>query len=709
MKQSKLVYVVGSVIIGIIAVLGILAGLIFGGVIDGTLRQVVFTSGSQTQVYDATTLTNDTWELKSGQLKNGHTAHAVVSGAQTDAGSSANSFVVYILDQNGADVSGDYDIVYRPGTLTVQQRNITVVAKSATHVYDGQPFTCNDYTLSSGSIVDGQKLNLSYVGEIVNVGDCENVVSATVSDQENNDVSANYNITCVKGLLTVTQREITVKSFDINETYNGMPFSSDPNDYTVEKGELVAGQRLFLTINGTQTEAGVSQNTFKTLILDGEDNDVTSNYLVTEVFGTITISKQRIVVASKDASQIYNGMPLTQSEWEIKEGKIATNQELTVTCTGSIIDVGEQNNVFYYVIKDQSGRDVTYNYTVEKMHGVLTVTSRGLHIETYSDKKAYDGTDLFNLGYFIKDYEDLCYGDHIEVLGCTNVLRVDQGAVENKLEIEVKNGERIVTSNYEIVFTYGQLEVYPAPLDIYTGGIIETYNGSSWTCDEAEIIGVSAFDRCDFWATGSQTNVGSSENTYYLSIYDKNGQNSLSNYALVEHLGVITVEPRILHVGTPSITAIYTGEYIEDATPRLLAGTTLPIGHTLQAIDNTKIYRVEEGSVQNEVEYIVMNGEDEVTPNYEINVVFGYLQVLPAPLKIITGSLVETYNGTPWSNNTAIVEGVVPFDVYQILLNTSITNVGQIDNSYELTITDQFGFNSISNYEITEEIGTITV
>ena len=35
-KHSKIVYIIGSIIIGIITILGRLGGLILGGVIDGT-------------------------------------------------------------------------------------------------------------------------------------------------------------------------------------------------------------------------------------------------------------------------------------------------------------------------------------------------------------------------------------------------------------------------------------------------------------------------------------------------------------------------------------------------------------------------------------------------------------------------------------------------------------------------------------------------
>ena len=51
-KRSKLVYILGSIIIGIVAVVFVFAGLVLSGVIDAGSRAIVFVSESKTKVYD---------------------------------------------------------------------------------------------------------------------------------------------------------------------------------------------------------------------------------------------------------------------------------------------------------------------------------------------------------------------------------------------------------------------------------------------------------------------------------------------------------------------------------------------------------------------------------------------------------------------------------------------------------------------------------
>ena len=110
-KKSKVVYIAGSIVIGIITVLGILAGLIFSGLLDSSVGRVVFSSFSAEKVYDGTPLTSSEWKLTSGTLKQGHTAEAVFTGEQTLAGSSNNTFDVHIYDANGADVTDEYHLI----------------------------------------------------------------------------------------------------------------------------------------------------------------------------------------------------------------------------------------------------------------------------------------------------------------------------------------------------------------------------------------------------------------------------------------------------------------------------------------------------------------------------------------------------------------------------------------------------------------------
>ena len=51
-KQSKSVYVVGSIVIGIITIIAVLAGLMLSGIIDASSKKLVFTSVSDEIIYN---------------------------------------------------------------------------------------------------------------------------------------------------------------------------------------------------------------------------------------------------------------------------------------------------------------------------------------------------------------------------------------------------------------------------------------------------------------------------------------------------------------------------------------------------------------------------------------------------------------------------------------------------------------------------------
>ena len=91
--------------------------------------------------------------------------------------------------------------------MTVTPRPITIQTGSATKKYDGAPLICKEYTITKGSVCDGDMLQLAFTS-IVNIGYTENyIVDLTVygnEDGRKTDVTVNYKITYDYGTLTVT-------------------------------------------------------------------------------------------------------------------------------------------------------------------------------------------------------------------------------------------------------------------------------------------------------------------------------------------------------------------------------------------------------------------------------------------------------------------------------------------------------------------------
>ena len=158
--KSKIIYIVGSVVIGIVAMLIILFGLMMGGVLNFSGNKLVISSSSCEFVYNGERHTDGGWQIISGKLSNGHTVEAEVTGGQREAGSSINYLSVTVFDSNGADVTSNYDIEYRPGTLTVLTRPLTITTTGVEKTYDGEELSCGEWEITKGSLV---KLSLLHI------------------------------------------------------------------------------------------------------------------------------------------------------------------------------------------------------------------------------------------------------------------------------------------------------------------------------------------------------------------------------------------------------------------------------------------------------------------------------------------------------------------------------------------------------------------
>ncbi len=180
----------------------------------GTLKiqpiPLYITTKSAQKVYDGTALECPKWELVRGDFPDDYTIEIISCPSQTQVGTVENSPEFRILNPRGGDVTHRYIIVGDYGTLTVQPRAITVRTDSAEKVYDGKPLSCNTFQIISGSLCEGDWIELTGIS-ITNVGYSENyVVDCTVyrKDAEGNvlDVSTSYRISFDFGVLKITDQ-----------------------------------------------------------------------------------------------------------------------------------------------------------------------------------------------------------------------------------------------------------------------------------------------------------------------------------------------------------------------------------------------------------------------------------------------------------------------------------------------------------------------
>jgi hypothetical protein len=186
------------------------------------------------KVYDGTPLVPAADGFDVAGLPEGYTLHAeleaVLADAEavglTDVGSAPVRVASYAItrDSDGGDATERFPNVdaSAEGALVVTPRGIEIEAASATKAYDGAALTDAGYRLSGGTLADGQRIgSVAVSGSITDVGTAGNVAAdAVILDGSDMDVTANYAIEYVDGLLEVTAAEAKVEELVVNDEDN---------------------------------------------------------------------------------------------------------------------------------------------------------------------------------------------------------------------------------------------------------------------------------------------------------------------------------------------------------------------------------------------------------------------------------------------------------------------------------------------------------
>lgn len=207
-------------------------------------RKLRFTSESAMKMYDGRELKQPSAWLVSGHLAFGDVWEFDGFAAPVEVGIHENTFTVTVRNANGDDVTGNYDISCEFGSLEIKAGKLTLKSESAAKVYDGEPLSAEEVKISGGSLMPGHRLEAKAWGSITTVGLCSNRIEAKIYDGAGMDVTDQYDLKFMYGELTVTPRDILVRTKDISRHASDM---IERNDWELISGECVEGDRLTVT------------------------------------------------------------------------------------------------------------------------------------------------------------------------------------------------------------------------------------------------------------------------------------------------------------------------------------------------------------------------------------------------------------------------------------------------------------------------------
>ena len=583
-------------------------------------------------------------------------------------------------------------------TYEITPATLTVTTPSANKVYDGTPLTAEG-TISG--FVNKETATFTTTGSQTEVGNSKNTYSIK---WDGTAKSTNYQISETVGTLTVTENEneIVVTTKHSSYTYDGLAHGTEvtvsnlPKGYSLDKA----------TSSATATDVTTAiEATCDTLVIkNAEGKDVTNNLKITKVPGSITITPATLTVTTPSANKVYDGTPLTA------DGTISgfVNKETaTFTTTGSQTEVGNSKNT--YSIK-WNGTAKSTNYQISEAVGTLTVTQQSIDPE--DPENNYNGVTINNPSNSVYDGKEhkwspavtdkegnaLVEGTDYEVTYSTSDFRNVTGTITVTIT-GIGNYTGKVTRTYEIT---------PKAYTVTTESANKVYDGTALTAG-GKIEGIVDGEDVGFKVTGSQTNKGTSKNTYSLKW---NGSAIETNYKLEkESIGDLTVTEQTIDPGkdpdkpnpnysgvtinNPS-NSVYDGkEHKWSPAVTDKKGNALVEGTDYEVAYSTSDFRNVTGTITVTITGIG-NYTGKVTRTYEIT---------PKAYTVTTESAKKVYDGTALTAGGKI-EGIVDGEVVVVHTTGSQTEVGSTPNTYKL----EWKKASSKNYKLKEDsIGTLTV
>ena len=504
-----------------------------------TKRNVTLTSATDSKVYDKDPLTNHNVAVGGDGFVKEEGATYNVSGSQTSVGESDNEFTYTLKSNTKAE---NYNITTHNGKLivTAEASEVTVVitGRNGTFPYDGTEKSVKGYDVSitQGSTYTEADFTFSGNDEVKGTEANTYPMGLKVSDFTNNNT--NYSsVTFVvnDGSLVINPKSIIPDGPDTpDEKKTGI-------EVTDPEGSIYDGLPHVNPLKVTDTKTGkeLEENKDYTLTYVGDVVNVGTVKVKVKGIGNYTgeftkkyqITPREYTVTTDSAEKPYDGTALTAGG---RVNNLVDGETVTLKITGSQTEVGSSNNT-YSLTWDGSAKEKNYTHGTDSI-GLLTVTPKsiipsdtnGIEVTKPADSK-YDGNEHRNKPT-VKDGEKvlvedtdytLSYSEDVINVGKVTVTITGKG-----------NYSQETTVDYQIT---------PRTVKLTSGSDSKTYDGTPLVKHDVTVSedGFADGEGATYSYTGTQTDAGSSENTFTYAL--KEGTLA-SNYEITTANGTLTVE-----------------------------------------------------------------------------------------------------------------------------------------------------------------------
>ena len=584
-------------------------------------------------------------------------------------------------------------------TYKITPKSVTVTADDKTKIF-GE--TDPELTATVAGTLGNDTVEYTLSRE-----DGEAVGKYTITASGNAE-QGNYSVTYVAGTLTITSQSIDpgTDPEKPNPDYTGAKVNS-PSDKVYDGNEhkwipTVTDKADKKLKAGKDYTVEYSTKNFK----DVGTIDVTitgiGNYTGT-VTRTYKITPKSVTVTAEDKTKVFGE---TDPKLTAKVAGTLGNDTVEYTLSR---ETGEAAGKYEITVK---GDKLQGNYTVTYVAGTLTITSQSIDPGTDPEKPNPDYT-----GAKVNSPKDSVYDgkDHKWSPTVTDKSKKLELGKDYTVEYSTSDFTNVGTIKVTItgIGNYSgtvkrSYKVTPKEYTVTTDSATKTYSGTALTAG-GKVEGIVSGETVEFTTTGSQTEVGTSKNTYELVWKSAKA----TNYTLAkESIGKLTVKAKSIvpddkdnpesektgiTVNEPSDSKYDGKEHKEVLTvtdtktgKELVAGTDYSVTYSSDLVNAGTVKVTVAG---------LGNYSGSFTKTYKIT---------KRSVTLTSATVSKVYDGSALTNTSISVsgDGFVEGEGASYEVTGSQTEVGNSANSFEYKLNEK---TLASNYNITKVVGTLTI
>ena len=529
----------------------------------------------------------------------------------------------------------------------------------------------------------------------------------------------NWESEVIPAYVKITPRQVTFTGETGSKPYNG-----ELQTLTGVTAEgLLDNHTHNVTAKAEGTDAGEYKGTItaaKDVQILADEQDVTKNYEITTVPGTLTITQKTdeltVTITGNSDTVGYDGKSheITDFTTDAPESvTVALNKGKEAKASGT--DAG----IYPMGLTAEDFTATSLNYSTIKVvvekDGSLTISPRPVTLTSETGSKVYDGTPLTKPEVTIGK-EGFVEGE-ATAKATGSVTYVSESPVTNTIEIE--KTEAYKDSNYQIEMSEGELSITPVT-DEVTVTITEHNGSAKYDGIEHTVTGYDVsisnplYTASDFTFSGNAEVKGTDAGSYDMELRAEDFMNNNTNFAKVTFEiedGTLTISKRQLTLTSASDSKAYDGTALTNQKVTV-SGDGFAEGESASYdVTGSQTYV---GSSKNTFTY-TLNGStvkrsrmlkakaavsETKASNYVITKEYGTLTVTD---ENVTGVVTKTHEGEKYNLNDTVTFKITVQNIYAEAQDITITEQPGV------TITGENKFTDVQPGESVETTATYTI